>query len=234
MDDFTLALKTAVELVLGFDRDLVEIVALSLRISLSAVLLATLAAVPFGAAVALLRFPGRPLVIIALNAAMGLPPVIVGLVVYLLLSRAGPLGEAGLLFTPTAMVVAQTILVFPIIAALARQTVTDLHEEYDEQLRSLGSNAWQSILTLVVDGRLRLMTGILAGFGRAIAEVGAVLIVGGNILHSTRTMTTAIVLETSKGNLALALALGLILITVAAAVNATALALGEVAHRYHG
>jgi tungstate transport system permease protein len=234
MDDFTLALKMAVELVLGFDRDLVEIVALSLQISLSAVLLATLAAVPFGAAVALLRFPGRRLVVIALNAAMGLPPVIVGLVVYLLLSRAGPLGEAGLLFTPAAMVIAQTILVFPIIAALARQTVSDLHEEYDEQLRSLGSNAWQSILTLVVDGRLRLMTGVLAGFGRAIAEVGAVLIVGGNILHSTRTMTTAIVLETSKGNLALALALGLILITVAAAVNATALALGEAAHRHHG
>ena len=234
MDDFTLALKMAVELVLGFDRDLVEIVVLSLQISLSAVLLATLAAVPFGAAVALLRFPGRRLVIIALNAAMGLPPVIVGLVVYLLLSRAGPLGEAGLLFTPTAMVIAQTILVFPIIAALARQTVSDLHEEYDEQLRSLGSNPWQSIVTLVVDGRLRLMTGVLAGFGRAIAEVGAVLIVGGNILHSTRTMTTAIVLETSKGNLALALALGIILITLAAGVNAAALAIGEAGHRRHG
>jgi tungstate transport system permease protein len=234
MDEFTLALKTALELVLGLDRDLLEIVLLSLRISLSAVLLATLFALPFGAAVALIRFPGRRLVVIGLNAAMGLPPVIVGLVVYLLLSRAGPLGEAGLLFTPTAMIVAQTLLVFPIIAALARQTIADLHEEYDEQLRSLGSNPWQSIVTLIVDGRLRLMTGVLAGFGRAIAEVGAVLIVGGNILHSTRTMTTAIVLETSKGNLALALALGIILITLAAGVNAAALAIGEVGHRRHG
>jgi tungstate transport system permease protein len=234
MDEFTLALKTAFELVLGLDRDLIEIVLLSLRISLSAVLLATLFALPFGAAVALIRFPGRRLVVIGLNAAMGLPPVIVGLVVYLLLSRAGPLGEAGLLFTPTAMIVAQTLLVFPIIAALARQTIADLHEEYDEQLRSLGSNPWQSIVTLIVDGRLRLMTGVLAGFGRAIAEVGAVLIVGGNILHSTRTMTTAIVLETSKGNLALALALGIILITLAAGVNAAALAIGEAGHRRHG
>jgi tungstate transport system permease protein len=234
MDEFTLALKTALELVLGLDRDLLEIVLLSLRISLSAVLLATLFALPFGAAVALIRFPGRRLVVIGLNAAMGLPPVIVGLVVYLLLSRAGPLGEAGLLFTPTAMIVAQTLLVFPIIAALARQTIADLHEEYDEQLRSLGSNPWQSIVTLIVDGRLRLMTGVLAGFGRAIAEVGAVLIVGGNILHSTRTMTTAIVLETSKGNLALALALGIILITLAAGVNAAALAIGEAGHRRHG
>jgi tungstate transport system permease protein len=234
MDDFTLAAKTAFELVLGLDRDLVEIVLLSLRISLSAVLLATMFALPFGAAVALLRFPGRGAVVVALNAAMGLPPVIVGLVIYLLLSRAGPLGEAGLLFTPTAMIVAQTVLVFPIIAALTRQTITDLHEEYDEQLRSLGSGAWQSMVTLLVDGRHRLMTGILAGFGRAIAEVGAVLIVGGNILHSTRTMTTAIVLETSKGNLALALALGLILITVAATVNAAALALGHAAEGRHG
>jgi tungstate transport system permease protein len=234
MDEFTLALKTALELVLGLDRDLLEIVLLSLRISLSAVLLATLFALPFGAAVALIRFPGRRLVVIGLNAAMGLPPVIVGLFVYLLLSRAGPLGEAGLLFTPTAMIVAQTLLVFPIIAALARQTIADLHEEYDEQLRSLGSSPWQSIVTLIVDGRLRLMTGVLAGFGRAIAEVGAVLIVGGNILHSTRTMTTAIVLETSKGNLALALALGIILITLAAGVNAAALAIGEAGHRRHG
>ena len=234
MDDFSLALRTAFELVWGLDPDLVEIVLLSLRISLSAVLLATALALPFGAAVALLRFPGRRLVIILLNAAMGLPPVIVGLVIYLLLSRAGPLGEAGLLFTPTAMIIAQTVLVFPIIAALARQTISDLHEEYDEQLRSLGSGTWQSIVTLIVDGRLRLMTGVLAGFGRAIAEVGAVLIVGGNILHSTRVMTTTIVLETSKGNLALALALGLILITVAAGVNAAAITLGEAAHRHHG
>jgi len=234
MNDFARALGTAFDLVTGFDRDLVEIVLLSLGISLSAVAIATAVALPFGAAVALIRFPGRRLVIVLLNAAMGLPPVIVGLVVYLLLSRAGPLGEAGLLFTPTAMVIAQTLLVFPIIAALARQTISDLHEEYDEQLRSLGSDTWQTIGTLLWDGRLRLMTGILAGFGRAIAEVGAVLIVGGNILHSTRVMTTTIVLETSKGNLSLALALGFILITVAAAVNAAALTLGEAAYRRHG
>ena len=234
MDELALALTTAFDLVLGLDPGLVEIVLLSLRISLTAVLLATALALPFGAAVALVRFPGRRIVIVLLNAAMGLPPVIVGLVIYLLLSRAGPLGEAGLLFTPTAMVIAQTVLVFPIIAALARQTIADLHEEYDEQLRSLGSGTWQSIVTLIVDGRMRLMTGVLAGFGRAIAEVGAVLIVGGNILHSTRVMTTTIVLETSKGNLALALALGLILITVAATVNAAAITLGETANRRHG
>jgi tungstate transport system permease protein len=234
MDELALALTTAFDLVLGLDPGLVEIVLLSLRISLTAVLLATALALPFGAAVALVSFPGRRLVIVLLNAAMGLPPVIVGLVIYLLLSRAGPLGDAGLLFTPTAMVIAQTVLVFPIIAALARQTIADLHEEYDEQLRSLGSGTWQSIVTLIVDGRMRLMTGVLAGFGRAIAEVGAVLIVGGNILHSTRVMTTTIVLETSKGNLALALALGLILITVAATVNAAAMTLGEAAHRRHG
>ena len=234
MDELALALTTAFDLVLGLDPGLVEIVLLSLRISLTAVLLATALALPFGAAVALVSFPGRRLVIVLLNAAMGLPPVIVGLVIYLLLSRAGPLGDAGLLFTPTAMVIAQTVLVFPIIAALARQTIADLHEEYDEQLRSLGSGTWQSILTLIVDGRMRLMTGVLAGFGRAIAEVGAVLIVGGNILHSTRVMTTTIVLETSKGNLALALALGLILITVAATVNAAAITLGETANRRHG
>jgi tungstate transport system permease protein len=234
MDELALALTTAFDLVLGLDPGLVEIVLLSLRISLTAVLLATALALPFGAAVALVSFPGRRLVIVLLNAAMGLPPVIVGLVIYLLLSRAGPLGDAGLLFTPTAMVIAQTVLVFPIIAALARQTIADLHEEYDEQLRSLGSGTWQSIVTLIVDGRMRLMTGVLAGFGRAIAEVGAVLIVGGNILHSTRVMTTTIVLETSKGNLALALALGLILITVAATVNAAAITLGETANRRHG
>ena len=234
MDELALALTTAFDLVLGLDPGLVEIVLLSLRISLTAVLLATALALPFGAAVALVSFPGRRLMIVLLNAAMGLPLVIVGLDIYLLLSRAGPLGDAGLLFTPTAMVIAQTVLVFPIIAALARQTIADLHEEYDEQLRSLGSGTWQSIVTLIVDGRMRLMTGVLAGFGRAIAEVGAVLIVGGNILHSTRVMTTTIVLETSKGNLALALALGLILITVAATVNAAAITLGETANRRHG
>jgi tungstate transport system permease protein len=232
--DFGGALRTAVELVLTLDRGLIEIVSLSLRISLGAVAVATIIALPLGAAVALLRFPGRRAVAILLNAAMGLPPVVVGLVVYLLLSRAGPLGSYGLLFTPTAMVIAQCVLVTPIIAALARQTIADLHEEYDEYLRSVGAGPLQSIGTLLRDGRYRLLTAILAGFGRAIAEVGAVLIVGGNINHVTRVMTTTIALETSKGNLALALGLGLVLISLAAAVNATAMVVGEVAAKRHG
>lgn len=234
MADFGGALRTAVELVLTLDRGLIEIVSLSLRISLGAVAVATIIALPLGAAVALLRFPGRRAVAILLNAAMGLPPVVVGLVVYLLLSRAGPLGSYGLLFTPTAMVIAQCVLVTPIIAALARQTIADLHEEYDEYLRSVGAGPLQSIGTLLRDGRYRLLTAILAGFGRAIAEVGAVLIVGGNINHVTRVMTTTIALETSKGNLALALGLGLVLISLAAAVNATAMVVGEVAAKRHG
>jgi tungstate transport system permease protein len=153
---------------------------------------------------------------------MGLPPVVVGLIVYMLLSRSGPLGEFNLLFTPTAMIIAQVILVVPLVAALTRQTIEDLHEEYDEHLRSLDAGFMDSIATLLMDGRFRLLTALLAGFGRAIAEVGAVLIVGGNILHHTRVMTTTIALETSKGNLALALALGLILITIAAGINAAA------------
>jgi len=234
MDSFWLAAKTAFELVVSMDADLAEIVLLSLRVSLSAVLIATAIALPFGAAVALSRFPGRRALIVLLNAAMGLPPVIVGLVVYLLLSRAGPLGSAGLLFTPTAMIIAQTILVLPIIAALTRQTISDLYEEYDEQLRSLGAGPLQMIGTLLWDGRFRLTTGVLAGFGRAIAEVGAVLIVGGNILHSTRVMTTTIALETNKGNLAMALGLGLILITIAASINAAVMLIGDAADRRYG
>lgn len=234
MADFGGALRTALDLVLTLDRDLVEIVSLSLRISLGAVFIATVIALPLGAAVALLRFPGKRAVTILLNASMGLPPVVVGLVVYLLLSRAGPLGSYGLLFTPTAMVIAQCVLVTPIIAALARQTIADLHEEYDDYLRSVGAGPLQSIGTLLRDGRYRLLTAILAGFGRAIAEVGAVLIVGGNINHVTRVMTTTIALETSKGNLALALGLGLVLISLAAAVNATAMFVGEAAARRHG
>jgi tungstate transport system permease protein len=169
---------------------------------------------------------------------MGLPPVVVGLMVYLLLSRAGPLGPMGLLFTPTAMIIAQSIIVFPIIAALSRQTIADLHEEYDEHLRSIGCTPLQSVVTLLRDGRYRLLTGIMAGFGRAIAgaiaEVGAVLIVGGNIQHATRVMTTTIALETSKGNLALALGLGLILVVLALGVNGTALVISDAAQRRYG
>jgi tungstate transport system permease protein len=234
MHDFSAAFALAARLILGLDPDLVEIVALSLYVSVSAVLLAAAVALPLGATVGMLRFPGRRLLVILLNALMGLPPVVVGLVVYMMLSRSGPLGEFGLLFTPTAMIIAQFILVVPLVAALARQTVEDLHEEYDEHLRSLDASRLASVATLLWDGRFRLMTAVLAGFGRAIAEVGAVLIVGGNILHHTRVMTTTIALETSKGNLALALALGLVLIVLAAGVNAGATMIGETAHRRHG
>lgn len=230
MNEFGQALSNAARLVTALDPDLVEIVALSLRVSLTAVALAALVAMPLGAAVALFRFPGRGAVVAVLNALMGLPPVVVGLVVYLLLSRAGPLGEHGLLFTPTAMVIAQAVLVTPLVAALTRQTVADLNEEYDEQLRSLGVGPARAIPTLLWDGRYRLLTAVLAGFGRAIAEVGAVIIVGGNINHVTRVMTTTIALETSKGNLALALGLGIVLVALAVAVNITVV-LGETAAR---
>ena len=234
MSDFSSAIGAALSMIVTLDSGLMEIVALSLRVSLSAVVIASLVALPLGALIALQPFPGRRGVVVLLNALMGLPPVVVGLMVYLLLSRAGPLGPAGLLFTPTAMVIAQSIIVFPIIAALSRQTIADLHEEYDEHLRSLGSSAWQSVMTLLWDGRYRLLTGVMAGFGRAIAEVGAVLIVGGNILHSTRVMTTTIALETSKGNLALALGLGFILVILALGVNGTALVISDTAQRRYG
>ena len=234
MNEFSDAFITALQLLAGLDPDLVEIVLLSLKVSVAAVLLAAAIGLPLGAAVALSRFPGRRVVIILINSLMGLPPVVVGLVVYLLLSRSGPLGQFGLLFTPAAMIIAQCILVTPIVAALTRQTVADLHEEYDEHLRSLGATRFQEIGTLLWDGRFRLLTGILAGFGRAVAEVGAVLIVGGNILHSTRVMTTAIALETSRGNLALALGLGIVLVLLAAGVNAVATVTGDAARRRYG
>jgi len=226
MNEFSNAFRTAAQLLLEMDPGLFEIVLLSLRVSLSAVILAAVFALPLGAFVALTRFPGRRSVVILMNAMMSLPPVVVGLVIYLLLSRTGPLGVTGLLFTPTAMIIAQCVLVFPIIAALTRQTVFDLHEEYDEYLRSIGANTWQKIATLLWDGRARLSTAILAGFGRAIAEVGAVIIVGGNILHSTRVMTTTIALETSKGDLGMALGLGIILVLIAVAVNTAVVTIG--------
>ncbi len=234
MNEFSSAVGSAVSMIMTLDADLVEIVLLSLQVSLSAVAIASLVALPLGALIALQAFPGRRGVVILLNALMGLPPVVVGLMVYLLLSRAGPLGPLGLLFTPTAMVIAQSIIVLPIIAALARQTISDLHEEYDEYLRSLGCTPLQSVATLLWDGRFRLLTAVMAGFGRAIAEVGAVIIVGGNIQHSTRVMTTTIALETSKGNLALALGLGLILVTIALGVNAAALVVSDSAGRRYG
>ena len=225
MENFAAAFLAAFELIVGLDPELVEIVALSLQVSLSAVVCAAIIGLPIGAAIGVARFPGRQAVIVLLNALMGLPPVVAGLVIYLLLSRAGPLGELGLLFTPTAMVIAQTVLVTPIVAALTRQTVEDLHAEYAEQFRSLSVGPLRATATLLWDGRYSLFTGLLAGFGRAIAEVGAVIIVGGNINHVTRVMTTTIALETSKGNLELALGLGIILIALAVLVNAAVMSL---------
>ena len=233
MDDFGHAFALAFELIARLDADLLEIVGLSLQVSLTAVGLAALIGLPLGAAVALFRFPGRVAVAALLNAFMGLPPVVVGLIVYLALSRAGPLGVLGLLFTPAAMTVAQCLLVVPIVAALTAQTVADLHEEYDEALRSLAARPGQVLLTLLWDGRHSLLTAVLAGFGRAVAEVGAVMIVGGNINHATRVMTTAIALETSKGNLALALGLGVILIVLALTINLAALGLRDAARAQH-
>ena len=234
MNDFSNAIAVAWELVIGLDADLVEIVVLSLEISLSAVLIATLVALPLGAAVAVFRFPGRGACIVLLNALMGLPPVAVGLFIYLLLSRAGPLGEYGLLYTPAAMVIAQTVLVVPIIAALAQQILSELYGEYEEQLRSLGVSSVRAIPTLLWDGRFSLLIAVLAGFGRASAEVGAVIIVGGNINHLTRVMTTTIALETSKGNLAMALGLGLILVLIVVLVNALTVVVRSGASRLQG
>src|SRR6187431_2568379 len=196
-----------------------SIVGLSLAVSLSAVFVASLIGLPLGAAIAVGRFRGRHTLIVFLNAMMGLPPVVVGLVVYLLLSRAGPLGELGLLFTPTAMVIAQAILVTPIIAGLSRQVLEDAWHEYEEQLRSLGATPTAAAATLLWDTRYSLVTVVLAGFGRAAAEVGAVMIVGGNIYGVTRVMTTTISLETSKGDLPLALSLGIVLIGLVLALN---------------
>jgi tungstate transport system permease protein len=220
MQEFSAAFGEAIRLLAALDPDLLEIVTLSLEVSLAAVALGAAIGLPLGALLGVTRFPGRQALVVLLNALMGLPPVVVGLTVYLLLSRAGPLGALGLLYTPEAMVIAQTVLVTPIIAALTRQTVEDLQGEYHELLRVLGVTPPAAVATLLWDARYSLLTGMLAGFGRAVAEVGAVIIVGGNIDHVTRVMTTAIALETSKGNLALALGLGLILLAIAVAVNA--------------
>ena len=219
MDTISQSFALALGMVAHLDPRLTQIVALSIAVSLASTFCSALIGLPLGAAVAIARFPGRSPVIVALNAAMGLPPVVVGLLVYLLLSRAGPLGRFGLLFTPPAMVIAQTILIVPIIAALTRQIVEDAWGEYREQLRSLDASWLQSTLTLLWDTRWSLLTVLLAGFGRAASEVGAVIIVGGNIDGVTRVMTTAIALETSKGDLALALGLGIVLLTLVMALN---------------
>lgn len=234
MNDLTESFFQAAQLLWRLDADLLEIVALSLYVSLNAVALASLIGMPLGALVATTRFPGRGVVVVVLNAFMGLPPVVVGLFVYLMLSRAGPLGELGLLFTPSAMIIAQTILVLPIIAALTRQTIADLNTEYAEYLRSLRLSRARSVMTLLWEGRYSLFTAALAGFGRAIAEVGAVIIVGGNINHVTRVMTTTIALETTKGNLALALGLGLVLISLVCIVNALAFGVQRGTQKWQG
>jgi tungstate transport system permease protein len=225
---------SALQLVLGGDPALFAIVRLSLLVSLSAVAVAALIGIPFGALIALTRFPGRNTVIVMLNAMMGLPPVVVGLAVYLALSHSGPLGRFGLLFTPQAMVIAQTILVAPIVAALARQTVEDLWSEYRDELIAMNVGPVRRVTTLIWDARFSLVTALLAGFGRAAAEVGAIIIVGGNIDGFTRTMTTAIALETSKGDLPLAIGLGLVLIAIVVLINALAWGARRAGERYAG
>lgn len=234
MNDLTRAFAAAFELIGRLDAELIGIVTLSLEVSVTAVMIAAVAGLPLGAALAVERFRGRQAIVVLLNALMGLPPVVVGLVVYLLLSRAGPLGSFGILFTPAAMIIAQAILITPIIAALSRQTIEDAWREYEEQLRSLGAKRLTAALTLLWDTRFSLVTIVLAGFGRAAAEVGAVIIVGGNIDGVTRVMTTAIALETSKGDLPLALGLGIILVGLVVALNAAASLIKEAAQRRYG
>ena len=219
MTSFAEGLSHAIELIISFDNDLIGIIAMSLKVSISAVLISCIIGFPIGASLALCKFRGRNLVLVILNSFMGLPPVVVGLIVFLLLSRSGPFGVLGLLFTPTAMIIAQTILITPIIAALTRQTIEDLWDEYSEYLKSLDSKKIDTMQTLLWDARFSLVIIVVAGFGRAIAEVGAVMIVGGNIDNITRVMTTAIALETSKGNLSIALGLGITLLFIAFAVN---------------
>jgi tungstate transport system permease protein len=232
MLDLSEAFHAALWQIATLDPQLIEIIGLSLKVTLTAVAIATLIGFALGGVLAVYRFPGRSAVAALLNALMGLPPVVAGLIVYLLLSNAGPLGVLQLLYTPQAMIIAQVILVTPIVAALTRQACEDLLEEYRDQLRSLGASSAEVVTTLLWDGRYRLITAVLAGFGRAIAEVGAVMIVGGNIDHVTRTMTTAIALETSKGNIALALALGMILLAIALIVNVALMGIKRLASQF--
>ena len=229
------AFRAAFELIRSADAELIGIIGLSLRVSFSALLCAALIALPAGAALGVLRFPGRRALLVVLNTLMGLPPVVGGLVVYLLLSRqGGPFGEWGLLFTPAAMMIAQTLLITPLIAALTRQVIEERWEEYGEQLRSLGAGRWRAVGTLLFEARVALLTVLLAGLGRAIAEVGAVQLVGGNIRHVTRVMTTTIALDTSRGELHLALGLGMVLMTLALLIYGTLELVGEGARRVRG
>jgi len=234
MNDISQAFGTALHMISTADAKLLSIVMLSLKVSFAAVAVAALIGMPLGALLGVTRFPGRQTLIVLFNALMGLPPVVVGLLIYLLLSRAGPLGEFGLLFTPNAMIIAQAVLITPIIAALSRQVIEDAWREYEEQLRSLGASTASAAQTLIWDTRFTLITVVLAGFGRAAAEVGAVMIVGGNIDGVTRVMTTAIALETSKGDLPLALGLGIVLITLVIGVNFIASMIKLTTQRYYG
>ena len=219
MNEILQGLAQAARLLAGLNADLIEITWLSLRVSVTATLVAALIALPLGAWLAVSRFRARRVVIAMLNALMGLPPVVVGLMVYVIFSRSGPLGVLGLLFTPTVMVIAQVIIVAPIIASIAHQTIRDLWADYHDLLISLNASRAQRMLALLWDGRRALITAMLAGFGRAIGEVGAIMVVGGNIDHATRALTTAIALETGKGDFGMALALGVVLIALAVAVN---------------
>ena len=234
MNSIAEAAARAFALIVAADPDLIGIVVLSLEICLASVTMSCVVGLPLGAAIAVNEFPGKRLVVVVLNALMGLPPVVVGLFVYLMLSRAGPLGAFGILFTPTAMVIAQTLLIAPLMAAFSRQAVADAWIEYREQLRSLGETRFGAAATLLWDLRFTLATFVMAGFGRAASEVGAVLIVGGNINGVTRVMTTAIALETSKGDLPLALGLGFILLLIIFLLNAGAYVVKETAQRRYG
>jgi tungstate transport system permease protein len=228
--DITQAFAAALRLILDAEPAFVGIVGLSLAVTLSAVFLAGMIGLPLGAWLALARFPGRSAIVVLVNGLMGLPPVVAGLLVFVVLSRSGPLGSLGLLFTPTAMVIAQTLLVLPIVVSLTSGVIEELWGEYREHLTSLGLTGFRAVPTLLFDGRFLLATGLLAGFGRASAEVGAVLIVGGNIADYTRTMTTSIALETSKGDLPLALGLGIVLIALTLGVNALAYGASRLGH----
>lgn len=219
MEDIWAGLEAAFWLIVTLDPDLIEITLRSLQVSLTALVIASAIALPFGTWLAIRRFRYRRATIAVLNALMGLPPVVVGLIVFLMLSRSGPFGVLGLLFTPTAMIIAQVIIITPLIASITHQAMRELWAEYHDLLISLNTTGWQRIVTLIVDGRRALLTASLAGFGRAIGEVGAIMIVGGNIEHATRVLTTAIALETGKGDFALALGLGFVLIALALAVN---------------
>lgn len=220
MSEFSEALQLSIKLILSWDPDLREIVALSLQVSGSAVLISSVVGLFIGAVLATSSFPGRGALLIILNSLLGLPPVVVGLAVYLALSNMGPFASLQLLYTPAAMVIAQTIIVTPIVAALTRQVVEDLYARYDEQLRAFGVDYVTKLQTLIFEARHTLITIILAAFGRAIAEVGAIIIVGGNINHVTRVMTTTIALETSRGEFTIAMALGIVLMGIALSVNA--------------